>query len=145
MHKKLSPIDYKEWIGFFVTLISAMLANVAGIGGGPFYLPIGLLLFHFDAHEAIPISETIIFGSLILRMIITRKERHPFKNRPLVHYEVATMFSPSLLLGTIFGVMINRVLPSWLILILVACVMSLNFYKTSKKACQLWSDEKRHK
>ena len=66
-HKSLSPIHYREVIAFLTVTVACSLAAVSGIGGGVFYMPIGLILFQFGTHEAVPLSEAIIFGVLLFR------------------------------------------------------------------------------
>jgi len=131
-----------EGVGFVLILIACILANVVGIGGGPFFLPIGIILFSFDSHEAIPLSDSIIAGVLLFRYLISINERHFKKDKPLIDYELAALFSPSILMGSIFGVLMNRVLPSWIILIFVVILMFTNFVKSFTKGMKMGKQAK---
>ena len=64
IHKELFP----EWraldiAGMLLVLISCIFANVAGIGGGPFFMPIGLLIFQFELSQAVAVPSSSCFFS----------------------------------------------------------------------------------
>lgn len=142
VHKNLFP----EWrtldiIGLLLFLVSCILANVAGLGGGPFFMPICLLIFQFDLNHTVAISSAAIFGTQLIRFLISYWERHPKANRPVIDYTIAALFSPSTILGTIFGALLNQWVPDWLTLILVVLLMSFNFYLILKKGVKLFLKE----
>lgn len=142
VHKDLFP----EWraldiIGLLLFLISCILANVAGLGGGPFFMPICLLIFQFDLNHTVAISSAAIFGTQLIRFLISYWERHPKVNRPAIDYTIAALFSPSTILGTIFGALLNQWVPDWLTLILVVLLMTFNFYLILKKGVKLFINE----
>lgn len=144
VHKNLFP----EWrtldiIGLLLFLVSCILANVAGLGGGPFFMPICLLIFQFDLNHTVAISSAAIFGTQLIRFCISYWERHPKGNRPAIDYTIAALFSPSTILGTIFGTLLNQWVPDWLTLILVVLLMMFNFYLILKKGVKLFINERK--
>ena len=55
--------------------------------------------FGYSATRAIPISKAVILGVAIGANIVNARKRHPLANRPLIDYTMASMLSPSALLG----------------------------------------------
>ena len=64
------------------------------------------------------------------------KERHFRRDRPIIDYDITIVFCPSVITGTIFGVMVNRLAPNWLVLTLISFAMTFCFWQTWKKANQ---------
>lgn len=69
-------------------------------------------------------------------------DRHPMRDRPVINYDIALVFSAADIIGNIFGMIINVVSPSWVILIFIVVLMALNGYFTGQKAIQLLSQSK---
>jgi len=140
-HKDLFPLKTIEIIGTVLILVLSALANSAGIGGGPLMVPILILLLGFNTHLAIPLAQTIIFGGSLIAIILKLKMRHPQKNKPLIYYEIIMHVQSPVLLGTSFGVILNRAFPSWLILVLLSALLIYTGYKTLKKGLKLFKSE----
>lgn len=141
-HKSIFPITFWEVIGYISLFIVTIITTVGGIGGGAFYLPIFMVFFSFTLKEAIPLSITCVMGILLARFLISIGEKHPRRDKPLINYEVCLIFSPSITVGTVFGVLVNKIAPSWLILLLVLVVLGELGYKTFRKARALREAEK---
>lgn len=131
-----------DLIGMILIFFTCILTMVAGTGGGPFFIPIGLLLFKLNLSYAVPFSSSVVFGVQIIRFFLSYWERHPKANRPAVDYRLAALFSPSTTLGTIFGVILNQVLPEWVTMSCIVVVISISSYLTVKKAIKILRKEK---
>jgi uncharacterized membrane protein YfcA len=46
------------------------------------------------------------------------------KNVPLINYDVASIMEPTTLIGSVVGVMLNHILPDWLILVLLVSFLA---------------------
>ena len=137
-HKNLFPTVLPTEIGgLFVFFLFSIITTIAGISGGLVFLPILMLMFDFSTQEAVPISITMIFVLLVLRTILSLSDRHPFRDKPVINYDLALIFSPSIVIGTIFGVIINKVSATWLLMIFILILLSLNAIVTGKKAVEL--------
>ena len=141
-HKSIFPITFWEVIGYLSLFVVTIITTVGGIGGGAFYLPIFMVFFSFTLKEAIPLSITCVMGILLARFLNSIGEKHPRRDKPLINYEVCLIFSPSITVGTVFGVLVNKIAPSWLILLLVLFVLGELGYKTFRKARALREAEK---
>lgn len=140
--KTIWPITFFDLLGYISMFLVTIITTVGGIGGGAFYLPIMMVFFGFPLKETIPLSITCVMGVLLARYLMTIKEKHPRRDKPLINYEVCLIFSPSITVGSVFGVLLNRIAPSWLILILVLVVLGSLGVKTFKKALALREAEK---
>jgi len=141
-HKSIFPITWLEFFGYLFFFFVTIITTVGGIGGGAFYLPTFMVFFGFTLRESIPLSITCVMGVLFVRFLLTIKEKHPRRDKPLINYEVCLIFSPSITVGTVFGVLLNKISPSWVILILVLFVLGSLGYKTLRKAIVLREAEK---
>lgn len=82
----------------------ALLANSAGVGGGPFYVPLLNVVVGFSLQECTGLSHTIVATSAIastLYGLTHPRPSHP--DRPLVDLDVALIFIPALLFGVSLG------------------------------------------
>ena len=70
-------------------------------------------------------------------VFILQKATHPEMDRPLVNYNLASYMQPMILLGTIFGVLLNILLPDILIILFLMIILGFSSYKTFKKARRL--------
>merc|ERR1719446_332468 len=71
--------------------------------------------------------------------------RHPdpSKNKPLIDYEASTFMQSGELLGVVFGVLLNLILPEILIIVFLALLLSFNAYNTLQKGVSKYKDESR--
>lgn len=131
-----------DLIGLILVFFTCIVTIVAGTGGGPFFIPIALLIFKLNLSYAVPFSSSVVFGVQIIRFFLSYWERHPKANRPPVDYRLAALFSPSTTLGTIFGVILNQVLPEWITMSCIIVLITISSYLTVKKAIQIMRKEK---
>ena len=144
-HKDLFSLEPIEIVGTLVILIMSSISNAAGIGGGPVMTPILILLFYFDTHYAIPLSQVVIFGGSLIAIALKLSYRHPEKDRPLIYYELVMHVQSFVLLGTTLGVILNAAFPSWLILALLTILLIYISIKTFRKGKGLYHTETQKK
>jgi len=136
--------DWELWrviLGTFLITFGAAGAAGGGIGGGGLYVPLLIMVIGLETKEAVPISQGCIVGAAIAHFILNVPKRHPYIDQPLMDYAALLVLEPMLLAGSIFGVMVNGMLPSVVILIVLICVLSLGSYKTSKRAMKITRSE----
>lgn len=132
-HNELSGLYYTEIIGLFLILIFSALSNAGGAGGGSLMVPILILLFYFTTQYAVPMAQVIIFGGSLVAFALKISKKHPTKDKPLIYYDIIVLLLPLILLGTSLGVILNQILPDWLILLLL-CILSIYMtYMGAKK------------
>jgi len=138
--------QYQVW-QFILTLILVLglgsLAAGAGIGGGGLFVPLYAFLLGVGAKGAVPLSKATILGGALGNMWSIAGARHPdpTNNKPMIDYEAAAFMQSGELLGVVFGVLLNIVLPEILIIIFLAVLLSFNAYKTLMKGMQKYRAE----
>ncbi|KAK9914892.1 hypothetical protein WJX75_001974 [Coccomyxa subellipsoidea] len=124
--------------------LCALLANSAGIGGGPFYVPLLNVVLGFDLKAATGLSHTIVATSAVASSIYGLIQTHPNDpSRPLVDFDVALTFIPALLLGVSFGVLLNVLVPDWLQTLLLTLLLLFVINKTVRKGITQWRQEQK--
>ena len=109
--------SWTVWLGAVFLFLGSALAAGGGLGGGGIFVPVLILVLSLSPKEAVPISQAMIFGGSLVNLVMNYRSRHPVvKTRPLIDYDAVLILEPLMLLGTTFGVMLNAVSPTWLIL-----------------------------
>ncbi|CAL5221862.1 g4123 [Coccomyxa viridis] len=122
--------------------LCALLANSAGIGGGPFYIPLLTVVLGFDLKAATGLSHTIVATSAVASTVYGLIQTHPKDpTRPLVDFDLALTFIPALLLGVSFGVLFNVLFPDWLQTALLTILLLFVINKTVRKGIRQWNQE----
>jgi uncharacterized membrane protein YfcA len=122
---------WRDLVGVVSSVFIVALGTGGGLGGGGLLVPLFAILY--DSRLAIPLSKAAIFGGTIGSFIVNIRERHPHADRPLIEFNAALMLEPSALLGTIFGVLANRVFPNWVITGLLVLLLAFTVYRTARK------------
>jgi hypothetical protein len=137
-----SPFSAGNILASGLACVSACLAAGGGIGGGGLFIPLYVLAVGYKPSDAISLSVATIFGGQIANLIINLMKKHPTaKNRPLIDFKAALLMEPSALVGTIFGVLLNKIFPFWLITGLLVLLLLFSTYKTVQKGRKLWRKE----
>lgn len=126
-----------------LVLVLGSLAAGAGIGGGGLFVPIYWLILGAGAKGAVPLSKATILGGAIGNFISIGFAKHPKANRPLIDYEAATFMQSGELLGVVFGVLANLVLPEIAIIVFLAVILSYNAKRTISKGFRTRAKETR--
>lgn len=148
LHKGLLPLDGREIGGSIVIAVSIAFSSAAGVGGGPILITIMLIIFNFETHNSIPLSQTIVFGMSIVSTGMKITARHPTRDKPLIAWGLVMHLASPLLLGASIGVMLNLIFPEWLLIALLVIVvgsLSSLVFKRGFKLYKLETIAKRNK
>jgi len=97
-----------------------------------------LLVAGYDEHYAVPLSKVIIFAAAFMDFWLYRPLRHPVQKwRPLIYYDIAVLLEPLILGGTSIGVLLNLILPNFVIGILLILLLTFTCYRMFKKGKDL--------
>ena len=141
--RSLIPPTWRDVAISVFCFIGGGLAASAGIGGGGVYVPALLLIGGYSAQVAVPISTVIIFGCAIANWSMLAPQKHPnASNRPLINYSAALILQPIILCGSSLGVLLNTIIPNWLLVLLLVSLLTFTIYKTIKKGLDLRKKEK---
>ncbi|CAI5974588.1 unnamed protein product [Closterium sp. NIES-65] len=128
--------------GLILTACCALLANAAGIGGGPFYMPLFNSFLGFTANAATGLSHTMVASSGVASTFYGLIQSSPADpSQPLIDLRLALTFTPALLLGVSCGVLLNPLLPPWLQTSLLAVLLGYVARETGIKASKAWEKE----
>ena len=117
------------------------MSNASGLGGGLLFIPVLLLIMNVYPQEAIPISKIVIFAGAITSFIQNTKVKRPGRNSKALNYNLVIVNAPNLLLGTILGVTLNKILPNSLILFLLCMLLFFYSFKTFKTFLKIYREE----
>mmetsp|Transcript_54351 Transcript_54351/g.151383 ORF Transcript_54351/g.151383 Transcript_54351/m.151383 type:complete len:539 (-) Transcript_54351:115-1731(-) len=137
---------FDVWLLLVVTVFVIGLGSLAagaGVGGGGLFVPLFAFVLGVGAKAAVPMSKATILGGAMGNMISIALARHPdpAKSRPLIDYEASTFMQSGELLGVIFGVLLNMLLPEIAIIVFLALLLSFNGFKTLQKGVQKYKEE----
>jgi len=135
------PLGETEAGGTILVFVISGMANAGGIGGGPIMTAFEILTFYFNTKQAIPLSQVIIAAGAVIGLAIRVLLRHPVKNRPLLEYHVSMLIIPPILFGSLFGVMVNKIIPSVAILSMLTCVLIFITFMTLKNGIKIYKAE----
>ena len=83
---------------------------------------------------AVPLSKATILGGAIGNFLSIGRAKHPKADRPMIDYESSTFMQSGELLGVVFGVLLNNLLPAIAIVIFLVLILSWNSVRTLRKA-----------
>lgn len=100
-----------EILGTVILTLLMSLSVMAGVGGGGIIVSFIMVFCKLDIKDAITISGfTIVVGSLS-RFAMTYKERHPSKDATCIEYGITNIMLPTVLIGSILGILFNIIFP----------------------------------
>lgn len=110
------------------------LASSGGLGGGIILTPIMLIFFRYTENKAIMIVYAMIFGGAIGNFLNAGLKRHPKTRKPFLNYDLSLICMPPMLMGTAFGVIINRMIASAFIVVGLVTLITYSFTKIYGRA-----------
>ena len=78
---------------------------------------------HFYTHEAIPLSKIVIFFGSLSSFFLNLKLTHPIRNTKALDFNMIILICPNLLMGTVLGVTLNKILPNVIIIFLLTILL----------------------
>ena len=133
------PLNYKKFFGLISIVIVSALANAGGIGGGEIIVPVYIFLFDWTVGDSIPLSKATIFAGAFINYLMIINLKSPLKkDQFLINYEISSFIIPLVLAGTMMGVLLTKLLPSFLIFISLILYISKSTYEIFFWALNLW-------
>ena len=114
---------------------------MGGIGGGGLIVPLTMALFGFSTKDAIAISGFTIFTGAVARFFYNLGDRHPEKNGPIIEYSLVIVMMPMVLVGSFCGVIINIILPDFVLSIILTILLIGLAIQSLRKGVQLYKKE----
>jgi len=103
-----------------ILFLGGLLCSAGGIGGGGVYVTLLMVVGRLAPHDAVPLSKAIVFlGSLSSLVLNLRKsavtQNGEVATKCLIDYSICRIVVPASLLGTLLGVLLNRIAADWVI------------------------------
>ncbi|CAN0243636.1 unnamed protein product, partial [Discosporangium mesarthrocarpum] len=140
-HKPLHPLNVWDFAGVGLATVGLMIAAAGGIGGGGILVPLYILVLQFHPKHAIPLSNITIFGGAITNTVLNLSKRHPEADRPLVDWDVILVMEPLTIGGALVGSFINKVLPDYILAIMLIVLLVATAQRTLKKGFKTYNKE----
>merc|ERR1711871_1546996 len=141
VHKPLVPLDIYDKSGFFLMGLMTAIAASGGIGGGGVLVPILILVMGFTIKAAIPLSSCTILGGAIFHFARNMGRRHPTADRPLIDWNFISLMQPMLISGAVIGSFLNKIVPDWVLAILLFIILIFTALRTFKNGMKKWAKE----
>lgn len=112
-----------EFLGLLLLLILVSLSITSGLGGGIIIVPILLIFYKLELKKAVAISNVIILASSFFKYLGALRHEDPLKKgKTIIDYHIILLFSPIMLMSTVVGGIINKMLPSGFVIILLLII-----------------------
>lgn len=141
--KGFFPVYPFELLEIVILMISSSLATSCGIGGGAVYSAMIIGVEEMEPNEAMPISNFLILLCGLSTFVSFTLDKYEHPKNKFVHYDIAIIFGPSMLIGAKFGTILNKILSSLLLLILLLIVVCYTLKKTYKNILKQKEKEKK--
>ena len=128
--KGFFPLYPLELLELFILMISSSLATSCGIGGGTVYSSMILGVEELEPNQAFPISNFLILFCGLVTFISFSLDKFQHPKNKFINYEVAIIFSPSMLVGAKVGAILNKILPTSVLLIFLIFLICFTTRKT---------------
>nr|XP_018680461.1 PREDICTED: uncharacterized protein LOC103981523 isoform X2 [Musa acuminata subsp. malaccensis] len=133
-----------EWriaVGSVIGFLGAALGSVGGVGGGGIFVPMLTLIIGFDPKSSTALSKCMIMGTACSTVYYNLRLRHPSLDAPLIDYRLVMLIQPTLMLGISIGVILNVIIPEWMVTLLLIILLLGTSVKAFMKGVETWRRE----
>eukprot|EP00747_Dinoflagellata_sp_TGD_P165503 gnl/TRDRNA2_/TRDRNA2_186840_c0_seq1.p1 gnl/TRDRNA2_/TRDRNA2_186840_c0~~gnl/TRDRNA2_/TRDRNA2_186840_c0_seq1.p1 ORF type:complete len:572 (-),score=96.53 gnl/TRDRNA2_/TRDRNA2_186840_c0_seq1:56-1771(-) len=119
----------------FALIFAGILCSAGGIGGGGIFVTLLMVVGGLEPKQAVPLSKSIVFFGSIASLILNLRRKVTGENNKavvLIDYSICRIVVPASLLGTMLGVLFNRHMPDWAIVMLLCIILVLMTYASVK-------------
>ena len=141
-HKELFPLRPEDYTTSALIFCAVSVSSACGNGGGGIMIPLLILISQFPEHSAIPLVSSAIFGSSIANFLYLSQRNHPILPfRHLIDYDTALVMEPITLAGTVAGVYANKILPNYIISVILVLTLLWSSYRCYARGCVIYAAE----
>ena len=140
----LNPIGERDMVGFMLASLGATLGSLGGIGGGGLVVPCYVIVTRLNLKQAIPLGSVTVLGGSLAALMLNLKRRHPLADRPIIDWDLILVMEPLVLVGTLFGSILHRVVTGKILSVLLVLLLSIVAHTTLVKARRMFNAEKRY-
>ncbi|KAE8713188.1 embryonic protein DC-8-like [Hibiscus syriacus] len=134
-------LNWRLVMATVIGFLGSACGTVGGVGGGGIFVPMLTLIVGFDTKSAAAISKCMIMGASASSVWYNLRVPHPTKEVPIIDYDLALLFQPTLMLGITVGVALSVVFPYWLITVLIIILFIGTSSRSFYRAIEMWKEE----
>ncbi len=140
----LLPLSERDISGFMLASLGATLGSLGGIGGGGLVVPCYVIVTRLNLKQAIPLGSVTVLGGSLAALILNLRRRHPLADRPIIDWDLILVMEPLVLVGTLFGSILHRVISAKILSVLLVLLLTIVAHTTLVKARRMYDAEKRY-
>lgn len=106
----------------------SLLVSVSGSGGGVLYIPLVMFVLQYQQIDTVALNSSLVFFGQLLKVGISGKYTHDHCDRSVIDWDILILVIPSMLTGTLFGVVLQIILPVWIVMILFIIIIGYTFH-----------------
>lgn len=107
----------------FVLFFAGILCSAGGIGGGGVYVTVLMVAGKLEIGDAVPLSHSIVFLGSLTTLVMNLRKAGSSKGTNLIDYSICRLVVPFALAGTYCGVVLNSLLPGWIISLCLTLIL----------------------
>ncbi|CAI5745083.1 unnamed protein product [Peronospora destructor] len=138
---RLSDMDTYDAVAIAFMVMGLTASSAGGLGGGVIMVPAMTIVMRFDIKRATPISNVAILGGAVANAWYNMRKRHPTVDRPLIDPELALGMIPVVIGGTVLGAVITKLIPSYVLSLLLVVVFAVGGSRTLMKGIRMHKKE----
>ena len=93
-----------------MTFIVAGFSSLAGVGGGTPHLVALMILYNYTPKHSTIVIFSCILGTTLGNVLSQMRQK--INNQPIIQYQYAFVAIPIMFIGSIIGVLLNKLFPS---------------------------------
>ncbi|GAX79169.1 hypothetical protein CEUSTIGMA_g6609.t1 [Chlamydomonas eustigma] len=134
--------DWGTLVALVLVIIIGALATTAGVGGGAIFVPLFQALVGFSLKDSTALSQALITAGFLVSVIINFFSPNPLDpTKPLIHFHFVLLLAPMLLVGVGIGVLLNYILPNFVISMTIFLLLSMVVSQNLAKGVTTWRAE----
>jgi uncharacterized membrane protein YfcA len=107
----------------FVLFLAGILCSAGGIGGGGVYVTVLMVAGKLEIGDAVPLSHSIVFLGSLTTLVMNMRKANSSNGVNLIDYSICRLVVPFALAGTYCGVVLNSLLPGWIISLCLTLIL----------------------
>ena len=105
---------------------------------GALFVPIFIAVEGLSPHDAIPLSLATTLGGAAAAVLRDLTKPHPLRpHRKLLDFHTAALLAPPVAAGTVAGVYVNKILPPWMLTLLLTATLLFFAVKAAREGREI--------
>ncbi|RYH15795.1 hypothetical protein EON65_31110 [archaeon] len=115
-------------VGCIAIFVACTFAAAGGVGGGPFIVPLLMLIFEYSFETSVAISLAVGLGNSVAQFLLNSRVGSPYDPlKPLIWWELVLILLPAQLGGSNIGTLLGYMLPKQILYIIALLILIFAF------------------